>query len=263
MQKKIAHPKAPAVKPKICQPTSKQANNLLIIFVKYPQPGRVKTRLAKNIGKQNAADIYRLFVEAALKRTKDKNSKRIVFYTPQDKGKEIKEWLVPSFKGIRKDYPLGLGSDGLEFRPQKGRDLGERLFNAFRLSMESSPARRILAIGTDSPLIDRKVANTAFRALETKQCVLGPALDGGYYLIGLSSLKKEVFKGISWGTKKVFAQTLKRLKMLKMSYSLLDTSFDVDRHKDIAYLRQKIHGSLEVNPLGLKPIVHALRRIVR
>lgn len=259
-QKKIAHPEAPAVKPKICQPADKspeadkssdedkRADNVLIIFVKYPQPGRVKTRLAKNIGKQNAADLYRLFVEAALKRTKDKNFKRCIFYTPQAQVKEIKKWL---------------GSDGLEFHPQKGRDLGERLFNAFRLSLESLSARRILAIGTDSPLIDSKVVNTAFRALETKQCVLGPASDGGYYLIGLSSLKKEVFKGINWGTKKVFAQTLKRLKMLKMSYSFLDTSFDVDRHEDIAYLRQKIRGSLEINPLGLKPIAHALHRIAR
>lgn len=254
-QKKIAHPEAPAVKPKICQPTNKaglpagrQANNLLIIFVKYPQPGLVKTRLAKDVGKQKAADLYRLFVEAALKRTKGKNFKRLIFYTPQDKVKEIKKWL---------------GSDGLEFRPQKGRDLGERLFNAFRLTLGSSCVRRIVTIGTDSPLIDRKVVNTAFKALETKQCVLGPALDGGYYLIGLSSLKKEVFKGINWGTKKVFAQTLKRLKMLKMSYSFLDLSFDVDRHKDIVYLRQKIRGSLQINPLGLKPIVYALHRIAR
>ena len=245
----------------------KPSNNLLIIFVKYPQAGRVKTRLAKDVGKRKAADLYRLFTEAVLKRTEGENFKRIICYTPQDKEKEIKKWL---------------GSDGLEFCPQKGRGLGERLCNAFGFALGSSGSRRIVAIGSDSPLIDKEVVHAAFKALETKQCVLGPAVDGGYYLIGLSSLspvrkdratgkgkevsnglKREVFKGIGWSTRKVFTQTVARLKRLKISYRLLDTSFDVDRYKDIACLRQKIGSSLQINPSGLKPIAHALRRIAR
>jgi rSAM/selenodomain-associated transferase 1 len=181
-----------------------------------------------------------------LKRTKDKNFKRLIFYTPQDKGKEIKKWI---------------GSDGLEFRHQKGRDLGERLCNAFRFALGRSGARRIVAIGTDSPLIDRGVVNAAFKALETKQCVLGPALDGGYYLIGLSSIEREVFKGINWGTKNVFTQTLNKLKKAGISYSLIDSSFDVDTYDDISYLKQKLSICPERNSPGLKPISSALQRI--
>lgn len=213
----------------------KASNNVLIIFVKYPQAGRVKTRLAKHIGKQKAADLYRLFTEAVLKRTKDKNFRRLIFYTPPDKEKEIKKWL---------------GSDGLEFRPQRGRGLGERLFNAFRLALGSSSARRVAAIGTDSPLIDRKVINNAFKALETKQCVLGPALDGGYYLIGLSSFNKEVFKGIDWGTRKVFKQTIAKLRRLNISHSFLDTSFDVDTHRDVSSLKQELRDISQKNHLN-------------
>src|SRR3989338_4224186 len=224
----------------------KVSSNVLIIFVKYPQAGRVKTRLAKKIGKRNAANLYRLFVEAVLKRTEGKNFKRIICYTPLDKEKRIKKWLA---------------GNGLEFCSQEGRDLGERLFNVFRFALGSSAARRVVTIGSDSPMIDREVVNSAFKALETKHCVLGPALDGGYYLILFSLFNKEAFRGIDWGTKKVLGQTLDKLKKAKISCGLLEPSFDVDTYNDISYLEEKLSIHRQRNPRGLKPISSALRRI--
>lgn len=236
----MARPKAPAVKPKICQP----ANNLLIIFVKYPQPGLVKTRLAKDAGKQNAAGLYRLFVEALLKRTEDKNYRRMLFYTPLDKESGVKKWLA---------------GNGLEFHPQKGKDLGERLCGCFTYGF-TGPAQRVVTIGTDCPMIDREIINSAFAALESKHCVLGPSLDGGYYLIGLSLLEEEIFKGICWGTKNVFNQTLRRIRATKMNYHILKPLFDIDTYQDAALLKEKLERTRRI-PTGLGPLLARLRKL--
>ena len=230
----MAHPKAPAVKP----------NNVLIIFVKYPQPGRVKTRLAKDIGKQNAADLYRLFTEALLERTEGKNYRRILFYTPPDKENRIKKWLA---------------GNGLEFHPQKGKDLGERLYSSFSYSFAAS-AQRVVTIGTDCPMIDKEIINSAFAALESKHCVLGPSLDGGYYLVGLSLLKEDIFKGICWGTKKVFSQTLHKLRATKMNYHILKPLFDIDTYQDAALLKEKLER-MRMIPAGLEPLLGRLRKL--
>ena len=216
---------------------------LLIIFLKYPQAGKVKTRLAKEIGRQNAAGLYRVFVEVVLKRTKDKNFKRLIFYAPRDKGREIKKWL---------------GNNELEFHPQKGKDLGERLCNAFQFAFNQPSIRKVVAIGTDSPLIDRKVVTTAFNSLETKQCVLGPAIDGGYYLIGLSSFSGHVFKGIHWGTKKVLSQTIRGLRESKINHRFLKVSCDIDTHDDLRIFMKMARAAKKINLLGLAPIFDIL-----
>jgi glycosyltransferase A (GT-A) superfamily protein (DUF2064 family) len=118
----------------------------------------------------------------------------------------------------------------------------------------------VVTIGTDCPLVDKEIINSAFAALESKQCVLGPSLDGGYYLIGLSLLKKEVFKGISWGTKKVFSQTLDRLKRTKMNYYILKSLFDIDTSQDAALLKEKL-GRMHRLPAGLWPVLARLRKL--
>lgn len=227
----------------------KAFDNALIIFIKYPKGGLVKTRLAKEIGKEKAAFLYRLFVEAILERTKDRSFMRLVFYTPAKRIRKIISWLGPK---------LDLSS--YAFYPQKGKTLGERLSNAFRFSFKKG-AKRVVAIGTDMPTIDKKVILDTFKALEDKPCILGPASDGGYYLIGLSILQEGVFKGISWGTKHVFRQTINKLDQIKMPYHLLDKSFDIDTYEDLLLLRQKLRKETSVNPYALSPILNALNEI--
>lgn len=198
------------------RPEAVLLENVLIIFVKYPKPGSVKTRLAKQIGKENAALLYRLFVKTILSATEDKGFARLIFYAPRGKRNEIKDWIGP---------------DSIIY-PQMGDGLGERLSNAFRLAFKKG-AKRVVVIGSDSPAIDRKVIRRAFRELEKKDCVIGPALDGGYYLLGLSSFCEELFCGIDWSTEKVFQQTLDKIGNSKMKVSILEENFDVDEVEDL------------------------------
>ena len=201
----------------------------------------MKTRLAKSIGIHKAALLSRIFVDVLLKRTEHKKYQRIIFYTPADKKKEIIDWL---------------GSD-IIIQPQKGNDLGQRLSRAFAFAFKIG-AKKVVAIGTDNPLIDKKTLQEAFKKLSTKACVLGPALDGGYYLIGLTSLNERIFKGIPWSTQTVFRQTIQRLKRMKAGYSLLKKSFDVDTYQDIQLLRQRIGQERRKELKGLEPLLKAL-----
>lgn len=219
-------------------------DNVLLIFLKYPRLGTVKTRLAKDIGKEKATLLYRLFIEAILTRTKDRNFLRFIFYTPREDKDKIENWI---------------GYD-LNIFPQKGIDLGERLSSAFKFTFEKG-AKKVIAIGTDSPTIDKNIIQAAFENLKNRQCVLGPTSDGGYYLIGLSIYKQEIFKEIDWGTKKVFEQTKDRLKRSHISYGLLNESFDVDSINDLFILKQSLQEINKIEPGALDPILMALQGI--
>jgi hypothetical protein len=197
---------------------------VLIIFIKYPQPGFVKTRLAKEIGKERAASLYRLFAETILARIKDKSFTRFIFYCPASKKKQIRAWLGPDLSNIY---------------PQKGRDLGEKLTHAFEFTFKKG-AKKVVAIGTDSPAIDKEVILRAFEELESRDCVIGPSSDGGYYLLGLSSFYREIFKNIMWSTDRVFRQTLNRLEELKLNFSSLEEHFDVDNIRDLIVLKDRL-----------------------
>lgn len=221
-------------------------DNALIIFIKYPQPGLVKTRLAKEIGKNEAAFLYRLFVETILSRTTDISFSRIVFYSPAAKREAIRRWL-------------GAGLDN-EIYPQKGRDLGERLANAFEFTFRKG-AKKVLAIGSDSPTIDKFIILRAFKELENKSCVIGPAFDGGYYLLGLSSLYRQIFQDIDWGSHKVLEETLHLLNKLKLEYALLDEHFDIDRLEDLIRLQETIKKVDRNNFGGLTTIHEAITKL--
>ena len=219
--------------------------NVLIIFVKYPQAGFVKTRLAKEIGKVKASLLYRLFVETILARTEDTGFTRVIFYSPAHKRKQIKDWLGPNLK----------------LYPQEEEVLGDRLSYAFRFAFEKG-AKRVIVIGTDSPTLDREVVLDAFERLKNVQCVLGPALDGGYYLLGLSSFYREIFKGIEWSSDKVFNQTLESLKKLKIKFSLLDEDFDIDNINDLMILRRRLPQIHKTNSADLSSLIEALDKIL-
>src|SRR3989338_2999752 len=219
------------------------ADNVLIIFVKYPQPGFVKTRLAKEIGKKNASELYRLFVETLLARIKDKNFTRVIFYSPVSKRNEIKMWL----------------GDDLALSPQKGRGLGERLSSAFRLAFKNG-AKRVLVIGTDSPALNKKLILDAFKKLKEIQCVLGPAFDGGYYLVGLTSFHEEIFQHIDWSSDNVFKQTLKAIKKSRISFSLLDKQLDIDNKDDLHTFCRGLSEIYRAEPEGLAPLVNFMTK---
>lgn len=219
-------------------------DRVLIIFVKYPQAGFVKTRLAKEIGKEKAARLYRLFVKAILARTNDANFTRFIFYSPLEKETQIRQWL---------NYPPYL-------YPQEGDNLGKRLSNAFEFTFKRG-AKKAVVIGTDSPTVGKETVIKAFEELEQNDCVIGPSTDGGYYLLGLSNFRREIFDNIEWDTDIVFRQTVNILKGLKLQLSFLDEDFDVDNSQDLIKLRNRLEKVGKIESTYFAPILENLKGI--
>jgi hypothetical protein len=197
------------------------SENLLIVFVKYPAPGTVKLRLAQHIGAETAAAVYRQIAEAVIKNTVPYSAAGYtveICFSPQDAETLLREWL----------------SDNRLFYPQKGSDLGARMLNAFEYAFDSGYRKAIL-IGSDCPDISEEIVLQGFSLLDKKEVVLGPAYDGGYYLIGLKQPRKELFQNIAWGTDNVFQMTCDKIISAGVSFALLPALRDVDRVEDLKY----------------------------
>lgn len=198
----------------------------LIIFVKYPEPGSVKSRLGVSIGKDQAAQIYSCFVKTLLSNLAEENYKTYIFFSPPEKAKEIKKWLGQEYT----------------FVAQYGNGLGLRMYNAFD-HVFGNGAEQAVIIGTDIPLIENKNIIDAFTALKEKDCVIGPAYDGGYYLLGLNSLRAELFALKEYSTDKVFENTMAKAQKLGLNVEVLDRRFDVDTIDDLRMLNQELKKS--------------------
>jgi uncharacterized protein len=187
------------------------------IFVKAPTPGRVKTRLAGELGPRGAAEVYRRIGKQVVTSTVGPGYQTTVWFTPRSEGRLVRKWL-----------------DSVEmviFRPQVGTGLGARLTAAFAREFGAG-ARRVVMIGSDCPGVDGRVVREAFSALSDRDLVLGPALDGGYYLIGLTAPAPGLFRRIPWSTDAVASQTLARASALGLSHQALSPLRDVDTARD-------------------------------
>lgn len=192
---------------------------MLLIFVKYPEPGKVKTRLAKNIGSENAAILYRKMAESIIyELSKLTDYKKIIFFDPPDRKKDVVGWLK---------------FNGLSFISQEGNSLGEKMSNAFSHAFSLGAANAVV-VGTDCPQIATETIEKAFEKLETSDVVIGPSYDGGYYLLGLRRLIPELFYDIDWGTNLVFDQTMKRLRRDRIKSECLEMLRDVDTVEDLS-----------------------------
>lgn len=195
-------------------------HNALIYFVKYPEPGKVKTRLAREVGDEQAAEIYRNLVESNLKILGhvSESFRLILAFDPPDKEKEVKAWLEP----LKIDV----------FLPQAGAALGERLENAFDVAF-SEKAKRVMALGSDTLQLTPEIISEGFESLKEKDCVIGPARDGGYYLIGLASSIPGIFENIPWSTSLVCQNTIQYLTHWEWDYHLLPRLEDLDEAKNL------------------------------
>lgn len=204
----------------------------LLIFVKYPEPGKVKTRLAAMIGAELAAQLYQEFAQQTFKLAQNcAIAARFATFTPAEKERDFKML----FPGPWHWFPQ-----------ENSPDLGIRLQHAIQ-HVQHQGHSRVITIGTDSPSLPAEYLDQAADALLHHDLVLGPASDGGYYLIGLKSAPPELFTGIAWSTEHVFNQTLQRAQELRLSTQLLPVWYDVD---DLATLRRFCSdGSLSVNLL--------------
>ncbi len=188
------------------------------LLAKYPKAGKVKTRLARDIGAEGAEEIYRTIAERVFSNTSPAAGdyfERLVFYSPPEAKAGFEQW-VP----------------GEKLLPQRGGDIGEIMWNAIRDLFESGAEKAVIS-GADVPDINRDIIKEAFLKLEDSDVVIGPAEDGGYYLIGVKALYSEIFEGIPWSTKKVFEETVKIIERIGLRYSTLSTLYDVDRREDI------------------------------
>ena len=186
----------------------------VIVFVKAPRSGTVKTRLARTIGNQAACDIYRALVASVL-RTVSSFPTVQVHFSPDDALSDIAPWLRPGWSA----HPQGPG------------DLGQRMLRAFAHSFDRGVSK-VIIIGSDCPEITLRDIDQASDALSSYSLVLGPATDGGYWLIGLTKSEPALFEEITWSSRHVLAQTLARATALGMRVHLLRTLSDIDTAED-------------------------------
>jgi rSAM/selenodomain-associated transferase 1 len=187
-----------------------------LVFVRAPEAGRVKTRLAAALGAEGALRVYRRLAEHTLREARALGGEVRVHFTPADAGTEVRAWL----------------GDGPRYLPQSAGGLGTRMEAAFRAAFEDG-ADRVVIIGSDLPELSAALLRRAFDALESHAAVLGPARDGGYYLLGMRTMIDGLFDGIPWSTDEVLARTLERLGAAGIQPALLDSLSDVDEVDDL------------------------------
>lgn len=191
------------------------------IFVQAPIPGRVKSRLATEVGPSTAADVYWRAGRRVVAATLGAGYHTVVWYAPASESAYVREWLE------------GLGR--FELRPQSAGSLGARLTAAFARQFRDG-ADRVVIVGSDSPGVDRRVVLTALAALGTVDVVMGPALDGGFYLLGLGQHRPGLLRNIAWASGTVAAQTRARAAALGLRIRLLRPLRDLDTARDARLL---------------------------
>ena len=196
----------------------------LIIFTRYPEPGTTKTRMIPKLGAEGAADLQRRMTDHLVAKVKTLMEQRSLTVEIRfDGGNErlMRDWLGPSFT----------------YRRQGRGDIGRRMERALVDGFQNG-FTSIVIIGSDIPDISNAIIDRAFQELEKTNLVLGPADDGGYYLIGLRKFDPDLdfpvlFEGINWGTNQVLSQTIAAAHQLGIGYALHDTLKDVDRPEDL------------------------------
>jgi rSAM/selenodomain-associated transferase 1 len=187
---------------------------LLIIFAKNPEYGKVKTRLAATIGNEQALFIYQKLIEHTIAITKKISADKIVYYSDSIVEKDTWENNI---------YQKKL---------QSGTDLGERMKNAFKSSFTAG-YQKVIIIGTDCFELNEEFISIAFEKMNDDDVVLGPAKDGGYYLLGMKKFYPSFFENIEWSSEKVLKQTLTTAMRLNLSVFLLPQLSDIDREPDL------------------------------
>jgi rSAM/selenodomain-associated transferase 1 len=197
----------------------------LLFFVKYPEKGRVKSRLASVIGDEPAAKLYRDFIIQMLSTLKTGDFPLYICFYPKNAIKALREWLGGQYHYI----------------PQKGEDLGERMRSAFTEAFKIG-FRRVVLIGSDIPDLPLEFVEEAFTSLKIIDAVIGPALDGGYYLIGFKdrTFSPQVFNGMTWGTETVFDETMQALNKLRRKVHTLPYQRDIDTVADLRILSNPV-----------------------
>lgn len=218
----------------------KKISASIILFVKYPVEGKVKTRLGETTGNKKAAEIYSLLAENIIGNVKRlKNTYNYIFYSDDSEKDKIKSWIKGS----------------CFYAPQKGNGLGERMSNAFKLVFGHG-AKKALIIGTDIPNLSTEIIEQAITKLDEFDIVIGPSPDGGYYLLGMKKFIPGLFKDITYSTSSVFVETIRKTEDMNLTHYILDEKADIDTEKELKnwlqnsqsnILKQKINAVYSQN----------------
>ncbi len=204
--------------------------NALILFVKYPEPGNVKTRLGKTIGMDRAADVYREIAQSAFRISAAIAGEFTTIYVWFDPGADltaIQSWV---------------GDKRFVYAEQRGDSLGDRMRHAFQEAFGHG-ATKVVILGTDVPEINLSIVDQAFDALERHEVVLGPSTDGGYYLLGMRAPGHDLFDGIPWSTPDVFPATLRLLEKHHATVAFVPQLSDIDTLEDYIRFRARHAGT--------------------
>jgi hypothetical protein len=195
-------------------------SELLMIFVKNPVAGKVKTRLAKTIGPEKAMEVYQHLIDHTRAVTESLPVDKAVFYS--DEIDTTDAWTSSLFQKF----------------DQEGSDLGKRMYNAFKLGFGKA-YRKIVVIGSDTFDITSEIISESFQLLERNNFVLGPSHDGGYYLLGMSAMHAQLFRNKKWSSENVLHDTLVDIRNMNGSYHLLPELVDVDTEEDLLISQNK------------------------
>lgn len=189
----------------------------LIVFLKNPVEGKVKTRIANTAGNIKALEIYRELLGILNDNLARVNCEVYLYFT--ETPMEISYWANANYI----------------YRVQKGNDLGARMSAAFEDVFRDGGSQKplkVLIVGSDCPLLSAEIIDEAFLKLDKSDIVLGPAEDGGYYLLGMKKMNTELFEGVSWSTEKVLNETLDKAAGLGLSVAFTPSLFDIDTEED-------------------------------
>ena len=215
----------------------------LIVFVKNPIPGAVKTRLQTRYAPDQVAALYTAFVRDVLARAESIDvDRRVVAFDPPDAESEVRALF---------------GRKALwQFVPQVQDDLGVRMREALVQQLDAGASATVL-IGTDIPSLPAHHITQAFDLLRAKDVVLGPSTDGGYYLVGVSKSTPEIFEDVEWSTPSVLSQTIDRVQRAGHTLGLVPPWFDVDTPDELDFLLAHAHATLLATGIDPLPHTHA------
>lgn len=199
-------------------------DNALILFTRVPIPGKTKTRLMPFLSGEECAKIHTCFVKDIYAKAKEVAADIFVFYTPKDEQMILKKEL----------------DDKAVFLPQYGDDLGERMKNAIGICLRMG-YKKVILIGTDIPQIHPETLTDAFESLDSKDIVIHPTFDGGYYLIGMKREHESIWKIERYGTNTVIYDTLQHMRRERLSTAVGQMYYDVDDKEDLLHLYSDIN----------------------
>ncbi len=199
--------------------------------MKAPRLGTVKTRLQPQLTPEQSQQLYQAMGSDLLSHFDDAEEYDLmVHFWPPDAGSEMQQWL----------------GTGIQYAPQKGDDLGEKMHLSFSRSFQDGYEKAVI-IGSDLPMIDHDTIRQALQQLDDSDAVFGPTDDGGYYLIAMKSPQPVLFTDVEWSTETVLAKTRENAASANISLSFLDQKADLDTINEVSALWQKLSQSTSHN----------------